>query len=130
MSETATLRTWNVRMTDHPIGYKNGINSVMNTEEEARSAVKKHNNASHTRGEKSMEPCTQTVYKGTLKPESITQSNLSDNVIAHYELHKDGYDAPATVNSMKEDELPEEAWFIYHMGGFTLADRFGEIIEE
>lgn len=129
MSETATLKTYNVRLENHPVSYRNGYSSVMKPKLEALEEVQEHAGLAASRGEKHIEPTEKTVYKGTLKPESVRPSKLSDNVIAHYELHKDGYDAPATVNHLTNDELPEEAWFVWHNGGFTIADRFGQIQE-
>jgi len=129
---TATLVTYNTQIENHDTSYKNGINNTHLTKDEAQDKAESYNSASwrsESAGEMSFERMERTVYKGTLKPDSIRESNLSDNVIAHYDIHQSGYDAPATVNSMKENELPEEAWFIYHMGGFQIADKFGTIQE-
>lgn len=131
-SKTATLVTYNLRISDHDTSWKNGISDTHLTEDEARETAESYNSASWRSdrdGEMSVEQREKPVYKGTLIPDSIRPHSLSDNVIAHYEVHKEGYDAPATVNSMKEDELPEEVYLIYHMGGFQPAERFGEIHE-
>jgi len=132
MSETATLRTFCTKISGHDTGYKNGISSTYLTEADANEKAEAYNNSSwrsDSDGEMSVELTEKTVYRGVLDPDSVRESSLSDNVIAHYDLAKDGYDAPATVNSMTESEIPEEAWFVWYNGGFVIADRFGEIQE-
>lgn len=125
--QTATLTTYHTRVSNHETSWKNGISSTHLTQDEAERKAETHNQASYFSGEMTVNKSEETVYKGTLKVDSVRESSLRDEVIAHYEIHKSGYDAPATVHESEESDLSEEAWFVFKSGGFQRAERFGEI---